>query len=151
MAKYSTTFLQIVIIIVSCATFAFLLWEPQIEGRNVHATFFQIYFNDFFLICVYLASIPIFVGLYQTYRILGYIRQNKAFTPATKKALRTIRICALVVISCVLISAFFTLSSDSDDRPAGLFMRLLVTMVSLVVAATAEVCTNIIVAGLKER
>ena len=151
MSKYSTIFLQTVIIIVSCITLAFLLWEPQIEGRNIHTTLFQIYFNDFFLICVYLASIPIFIGLYQAFLVLGYIRQNRTFTPATRKALRTIRTCALWVIGCVLITTFFILSNDPDDRPAGLFIRLLVTMASLIVVATSGIFANIIEQGIDKQ
>jgi hypothetical protein len=36
-------------VVVGGAVFVFLLWEPHIEGRNAHATLFQIYFNDPFL------------------------------------------------------------------------------------------------------
>jgi hypothetical protein len=46
----------------------------------------------------YLASIPFFVALYQAFKVLGYIRKNKAFTLATVNALRTMKFCALAII-----------------------------------------------------
>jgi hypothetical protein len=63
MKRSSTIFLQIVIVLIGIGTFVLLLWEPQIEGVNAHATLFEIYFKDPFLACVYIGSIPYFVAL----------------------------------------------------------------------------------------
>jgi hypothetical protein len=60
-----TIFLQAVIVLIGIGALALMLWEPHIEGRNAHATLFEIYFNDPFLAYAYLASIPFFVALYQ--------------------------------------------------------------------------------------
>jgi Protein of unknown function (DUF2975) len=78
-----TIFLQAVIVLIGIGALALMLWEPPIEGRNAHATLFEIYFKDPFLAYVYFASIPFFVALYQTCKVLGYIGQNKAFSQAT--------------------------------------------------------------------
>jgi hypothetical protein len=49
-----TIFLQAVIVLIGIGALALMLWEPHIEGRNAHATLFEIYFNDpFFGICVF--------------------------------------------------------------------------------------------------
>ena len=93
-----TIFLQAVIVLIGIGALALLLWEPHIEGRNAHATLFEIYFNDPFLAYAYLASIPFFVALYQASNVLGYIRENKAFSQGTLKALRTIKFCALAIV-----------------------------------------------------
>jgi len=82
-----------------------VLWEPQIEGRNAHATLFEVYFKDPFLAYAYLASTPFFPALYQAFKVLGYIGQNKAFSQATAKALRTIKRCALTIIGFVAAAA----------------------------------------------
>ena len=71
-----------------------MLWEPHVEGRNAHATTFEIYFKDPFLAFAYIASVPFFVGLYQAFKLLGYAGQNKIFTQEAVKALRTIKYCA---------------------------------------------------------
>ena len=46
MKRIPTIFLQVVIVLIGIVVLALMLWEPQIEGRNVHTTQFEIYFND---------------------------------------------------------------------------------------------------------
>ena len=139
MKRGSTIFLQVVIVLIGIGVLAFLLWEPHVEGRNVNATLFEIYFKDPFLAYAYIGSILFFVGLYQVFKLLGYIRRNEMFSQRSVRALRTIKYCALVIIGFVAVSVIFMISGDRDDRPAGLFMRMLITFPSIVVAITAAV------------
>src|SRR6188472_1080407 len=115
--RSSTAFLQTVIALIALSALALLLWEPHLEGRNAHATPFQIYFKDPFLAYVYVASIPFFVALYQAFKVLGYAGQNKVFSQAAVNALRTIRYCALAIIGFVAFSVVFMIFGDPDDRP----------------------------------
>src|SRR3954449_5264257 len=124
MKRSSTIFLQIVIVLVGVGALALLLWEPQIEGVNAHATNFEIYFKDPFLALVYIGSIPFFVALYQAFKVLGYAGQNKIFSQASVKALRTIKYCALAILGFVVVSVVFMPFSDPDDRPPGVVMRI---------------------------
>ncbi|MES2469505.1 MAG: DUF2975 domain-containing protein [Verrucomicrobiota bacterium] len=71
-----------------------MLWEPHIEGRNAHATTFEIYFNDPFLAYAYVGSIPFFVALYRSFRLFGHVRQSGAFSQGSVDDLRVIRRCA---------------------------------------------------------
>ena len=137
MKRSSTAFLQVVIVLIGFGALALLLWEPHVEGRNAHATIFQIYFKDPFLAYAYIASIPFFVALYQGFKLLGYAGQNQVFSPAAVKALRTIKYCALAIIGFVAVSVIFMINGDPEDRPAGLFMRFLITFPSIVIAAAA--------------
>src|SRR6266508_5720296 len=104
MKRGSTIFLQVVVVLISIGALAIMLWEPHIEGRNAHATLFEIYFKDPFLAHAYIGSIPFFVALYQAFKVLGYVRQNKTFSPATVKALGTIKYCAIAIIGFVAVS-----------------------------------------------
>ena len=133
----STIFLQAVIVLIGIGALALMLWEPHIEGRNAHGTLFEIYFKDPFLAYAYLASIPFFVALYQAFKALGYVRQDKTFSQASVKALRTIKYCALAIIGFVAVSVIFIVFGDKDDRPAGVFMRFLITVPSAVIATAA--------------
>ena len=119
MKRSSTIFLQIVIVLIGIGALAFLLWEPHIEGRNSNATLFEIYFQDPFLAYVYIASIPFFMALYQAFKVLEYVRQNKTFSQATVKAVRTLKYCAIAIIGFVAVSVIFIMFGDRDDRPAG--------------------------------
>ena len=144
MKRGSTVFLQIVIVLIGIAALAFLLWEPHVEGRNAHATLFEMYFKDPFLAYMYVASIPFFMALYQAFKVLGYVRQDKTFSPATVKALRTIKYCALAIVGFVAVGVVFMISGDKDDRPAGVFMRILIIFPSIVVATAAAVFERIL-------
>jgi hypothetical protein len=139
-----STFLQAVIVLIGIGALALMLWEPHLEGRNAHATLFEIYFKNPFLAYAYVASVPFFVALYQTFRVLGYIGQNKAFSRATVKALRTIKFCALAIIGFVAVSVIFMMFADKDDRPAGVFMRILIAFPSLVIATAAAMFERIL-------
>ena len=143
MKKSSTIFLQVVIVLIGIGALAFMLWEPHVEGRNAHATLFEMYFNSF-LAYAYIASIPFFVALYQAFKVLGYVGQNKIFSQAAVKALRTIKYCALAIIGFVAVSVIFMIAGDRDDRPAGVFMRILVTFPSIVVATAAAMFERIL-------
>ena len=144
--KRSSTFLQVVIVLIGIGALALMLWEPHIEGRNAHATLFEMYFKDPFLAYAYIASIPFFVALYQALKVLGFVRQNKTFSQATVKALRTIKYCAIAIIGFVAVSVIFMypMFGDKDDRPAGVFMRILITFPSIVIATTAAMFERIL-------
>src|SRR5882672_5433727 len=102
MKRASTIFLQLVILLLGAGVLAFLIFEPQFEGRNVHATQFQIYFKDPFLAYLYLAFVPFFAGLYQGFKLLGYARRNEVFSPRSVRALRIIKYCALITAIFIL-------------------------------------------------
>jgi len=130
-------------VLIGIGALALLLWEPHVEGRNAHATLFQIYFKDPFLAYAYLGSIPFFVAVYQTFKVLGYIGQNKAFSQPAVKALRTIKFCALATIVFVAGAEIFIMLNDSDDRAGGVFMGVLITFGSLIIATTAAMFERI--------
>jgi cytochrome bd-type quinol oxidase subunit 2 len=144
MKRSSTIFLQVVIVLIGVGALALILWEPHIEGRNAHATLFEIYFKDPFLGYAYIASIPFFVALYQAFKVLGYAGQNKVFSQAAVKALRTIKFCAISIVGFVAVSVIFLMFGDEDDRPAGVFMRILITFGSIVIATAAAMFERVL-------
>ena len=140
MKKSSTIFLQVVIVALGIGAFALLLWEPTIEGRNAHSTLFQTYFNDPFLVLIYAGSIPFFVALYQAFKVLRYAGENKVFSPEAVYALRTIKYCALAIIGFVVVEEIFIMLNHGNDDPAGgVFMGILITFGSVVIATAAAV------------
>ena len=144
MKRGSTIFLQVIIVLIGVGALTLLLWEPHIEGRNAHATLFQIYFNDPFLAYAYIGSISFFVALYQAFKVLGYVGQNKVFSQAAVKALRIIKYCAIAIIGFVAVGEIFILLSKSDDRAGGVFMGILITFGSVVIATAAAMFARIL-------
>lgn len=144
MKKSSTIFLQVVIVLIGIGALALLLWEPHIEGRNAHATLVQIYFHDPFLAYAYTASIAFFAGLYQAFKVLGYVRQNRVFSQEAVKALRTIKFSAIAIIGFVAGAEIFIMFNNSDDRAGGVFMGVLITFGAVVIATAAAMFERIL-------
>ena len=140
MKRGLTIFFQGIVVLIGISALVFLLWEPQVEGRNVHATFFEIYFKDPFLACVYIASLSFFVGLSQAFKLLGYIRRNEVFSHRSVKATRTIKYCAMILIACIVAAeSYFFIVRPGDDIAGGVAIGILIGLVSIVVAITAAV------------
>lgn len=141
MKKSSIVFLQIVVVALGMGTLALLLWEPHLEGRNANATPFEIYFNDPFLACAYIASIAYFFALYQAFMLLTYIGQDKVFSLDSVKALRTIKRCAIFLFACIAVAEAYLLIviRGSDDIAGGVAMGIGLMFICAVVATAAAV------------
>jgi hypothetical protein len=90
---------------------------------------------------LYVASIPFFVGLYQGFKLLGLIENNRTFSKNTVRALQTIRNCALLII-CFLIgaAAFIRINAKGDDDPAGFIaLCIIVSLASGIVAVASSI------------
>lgn len=133
--------------LIGIITLALMFFEPQLEGRNTHASLFQLYFNDPFLAYVYIGSIPFFVALFQAFKLLGYIGQNKVFSQAAVNALKTIKYCAFITAG-VIVAAIIYLriaALDNNEDPAGAIMLGgIATLASIVVGAAAAVFQKIL-------
>ena len=140
MKKSSTVFLQVVIVLVGIVALAIMIRFPLTEGRAVNLDLFSIY-ADPFLVYGYLASIAFFVALYQAFKLLGYIGQNKVFSLNSVKALRTIKYCAIVLsILIVMAALYIRIFHAKGDDPAGFIaMCIVTTFISIVIATTAAV------------
>jgi hypothetical protein len=135
----ATLFLRVVLVLFGIGALALLLWEPHLEGRNAHATVFEIYFKDPFLAYAYVAAIPFFVGLYQGFKVLGYAGRNKEFSPSAVRSVRTIKYCAIAIIGFVAIGEAIIMFGNSDDRAGGVVMGAFFFFASIVVATAMAV------------
>lgn len=140
MKRISMIFLQGVIVALGFAVLAAMIRLPMLEGRAAHLDLFHIY-ADPFLVYGYLASIAFFVALYQAFKFLGYVGQNKTSSPHSVKAIKIIKRCAIVLsISIVLAGVYIRIFHAADDDPAG-FLALCIgaTFLSVLVATAADV------------
>lgn len=144
MKRISTYFLQAVIGLIGMGAIAFLVIMPRHEGVNINKTSVQIYFQDPFLAYAYIASIPFFVILYQSCKVLSCVRRNQIFTPAAVKALGTIKYCAISMIAFVIGGEIWIMNMVSDDRAGAVAMGIMITFVSIVIAAAAAMFERVL-------
>jgi hypothetical protein len=141
MKRGLTIFLQALILLFGAGVLALLLWEPHLEGRNVNAALFEIYFKDPFLAYIYLAFVPFFVGLYQAFKILGYAGRNEMFFQRSVRASRIIKYCALTTAILILGAEayLFIFIRHKDDIAGGVAMGVFIILVSAIIATGAAV------------
>src|SRR6185437_4511292 len=140
MKRSSTIFLQVVIVLIGIVALVIMIRFPLTEGRAANLDLYHIY-ADPFLAYGYLASIPFFVALYQAFKLLGYIGQNKVFSLSSVKTLRAIKYCAIILSASIVMAALFIITShNKDDDPAGFIaMCIVTTFLSIVIATAAAV------------
>lgn len=134
--------LQIVTALVGLGALAVLLWEPHVEGRNAHATLFQIYFHDPFLAYAYTGSIAFFTALYQVFRLLGYVADRDVLSSRSVKALRTLKRWALTLIGFLVgAEVYFHLiqRAKGEDIAGGVMIGLVLMVACGGVAIAAAV------------
>ncbi|HKQ85339.1 MAG TPA: DUF2975 domain-containing protein, partial [Candidatus Acidoferrales bacterium] len=68
----------------------------------------------------------------------------KIFSPAAVKALRTIKYCAMTIIGFVAVAEIIIMFNNSDDRAGGVFMGVLITFGSIVIATAAAMFERIL-------
>ncbi|KKR48587.1 MAG: hypothetical protein UT86_C0004G0073 [Candidatus Magasanikbacteria bacterium GW2011_GWC2_40_17] len=128
--------------LIGIVALAIMIRFPLTEGRAANLDLFSIY-ADPFIIYGYLASIAFFVALYQAFKLLGYIRQNKVFSLESVKSLRNIKYCAIVLSCFIVIAAIYirvSFNGNADDDPAGFIaVSIVAIFISIVIATAAAV------------
>ena len=118
MKKGSTLFLKVVIILIGIGALANLIWFPQTEGRAANLDLIGIY-TDPFIIYIYIASTPFFVGLYQAFKLLNFIDANKAFSQGAVNTLKNMKFASLSLIGFIALAEFYIRFFAHGDDPAG--------------------------------
>jgi len=141
MKRSTTMVLQAAVVLIGITALALMLWEPHLEGRNAHATVFEIYFKDPFLAYAYTASIAFYAALYQAFTLFGYIGRDQAFSPQSVRALRTIKYCAMALVAMIggAMAYLFIAVRGQDDIAGGVAVGRAMSFLSAVVATTAAV------------
>jgi hypothetical protein len=138
----STLFLKIVILLMGVAVLAFLLWMPPNEGVAKGKNLVSIYLDPV-IIYIYIGSIPFFTALYQAFKLLNLIDNNKVFTERSVKALKNIKYCAIAIIGFILVGLLyirFGVPTDPNEDKAGpMALGIAITFISTAVATFAGI------------
>lgn len=146
MKKVSTHFLRAAICFIGLVVVAFCVFALPSMWHGASAEF-PYASTSVFLIMVglYLTAIPFFIALWQTFKLLGYIDQNTAFSELSVTALKNIKYCALAITA--LYMAFVPLLfpiADADDAPGLILIGAAISCAPLVVAVFAAVLQRLL-------
>lgn len=150
MKKAQTIFLQAVVVLTAIVALAIMIRFPLTEGRAANLDLFSVY-ADPFILYGYAASTAFFVALYQAFKLLGYIGQNKIFSLNSVKTLRNIKYCAIILSALIVMAALYIrIFHAADDDPAGFIAVSIVTaFISIVVASAAAVFEGVLQSAIE--
>ena len=135
----STVFLKGVILLIAIGVLAGMIRFPQTEGRATNLDPISIY-TDPLIIYAYIASIPFFVALYQAFKLLGYVDNNKVFSQLAVKAVRNIKYCAIIISGFIVLGILYIRLFVNGDDPAGpTALGIFTTFASIVIATAAAI------------
>lgn len=97
------------------------------------------------IIGLYATTIPFFIALWQTLKLLGYIDKNKTFSDLSVRALKNIKHCA-IIIGILYMGGLPLLYpiAEADDAPGLLVIGFVIACVPIVVAIFAEVLERLL-------
>lgn len=97
------------------------------------------------LIGMYFSSIPFYIALYQSFKLLGLIDKNTAFSEAGVGALKKIKYCAVVISGMFALGMPYIFSvADKDDAPGVVAIGLVIIFASAVIATFAGVLEKLL-------
>lgn len=118
MKKGSTLFLRFVLCLIAISVLCGMIWFPQTEGRAANLDLISIY-TDPFIIYIYIASTPFFVGLYQAFKLLNFIDARNAFSQGAVNTLKNMKFASLSLIGFIALALFYIRFFAHGDDPAG--------------------------------
>ena len=136
MKRRSTLFLKVVILLIGIGALIGMLWFPQTEGRAANLDLISIY-TDPFIIYIYIASTPFFIGLYQAFKLLNFIDANEAFSQGAVNTLKNMKFASLSLIGFIALAEFYIRFFAHDDDPAGPTALGILASFAVAVIATA--------------
>jgi hypothetical protein len=150
MKRGSTFFLQAVVAFLGLATLAVCLFAlPAIwQGSSAELPTAT---NAIYLIIIglYLTAIPFFIAQWQAIKLLRYIKENKAFSELSVKALRTSKQCWTAIAVLYLAGVPLLLPiAQADDAPGLMLMGIVIAMAPVAVAVFAAVLEQLFESGM---
>jgi hypothetical protein len=90
------------------------------------------------VIGLYATTVPFFVALWQTLKLLSYIDKNTAFSDLSVRALKNIKNCAMVIATIYIGGVPLLLPiAEADDAPGLLLLGAAIACAPVVVAVFA--------------
>lgn len=142
----STLFLKVTVLLMGAAALllAYLIL-PSIHS-NWHEAYPDFAYLKYpFMIGLALTTIPFFIALHQTLKLLSYVDKNSAFSELSVKALGHIKYCAGLFSGLyALCSPFFYIAAKSEDAPGIMVIGLVMIFAPMVIAVFAAVLQRLL-------
>ncbi len=141
MKKGTTLFLKGTVLVMALPILAIcIFWLPVMYG----------YFNLLIILGAYGTAMAYFFALYQTFKLLNFIDQNKAFSRDSVTALGLIKYAAFVISGIYIIMLPFLYPvADADDAPGVVGFPIIIVFASIVIATFAAVLQKLLAKAIE--
>lgn len=144
MKRGSTLFLKMAVILIGTPVLALsifgLIWLSNNPANPDYA-----YMLYPIVIGLYASALPFFAALYQSFKLLGHIDKNQAFSELSVKALKNIKFCATIFSGLyIVIMPFVFLVAELDDAPGLILVGAVPVFASFVIAVFAAVLQKLL-------
>ncbi len=135
MKRQSTIFLRIVLGLIGATVLVLCVY---VLPRTIGSIDLGGY--DPILLGMYIPALPFFVALYQAWKLLDYIDQNKAFSTYSVGALKIIKFCGIIIAALYAAGMPWIFKvANKDDAPGVVAIGLVIIFASIVIATFAGV------------
>ncbi|MGE7666965.1 DUF2975 domain-containing protein [Ureibacillus composti] len=144
MNRGSTIFLKIAVFLMGLPVLALCIYMVIYLSHNpANPDYAHILYP--IVIGMFASVIPYFAALYQSFKLLGYIDKNQAFSQMSVQALKKIKLCALIISGLyVIILPFVYLLAQLDDAPGLVIIGMVPIFAALVIAVFAAVLQRLL-------
>lgn len=144
--KRETIFLKLAIILMGLPVLALcIFFVPEIANFTAELYPDIVYIKYLVYIDLYVAGIPFYFALYQAFKLLSYIDENKAFSELSVRALKKIKHCAVIIGSLYVIGLpLFYLVAEGDDAPGVILIGMVIIFAAMVIAVFAAVLQKLL-------
>ena len=146
MEKVTTLFLKIAVILLGVPVLALCIFAvPEMADLATKLLPETTFIKYFVYIAFDTSAIPFYIALYQAFKLLRTIDENKAFSNLSVNALMKIKYCAIAIsILHAAVLPLFYLYADVDDAPGVIFVGLIVPFASVIIAVFAAVLQKLL-------
>jgi hypothetical protein len=144
--KRETLFLKAVVILLGLPVLALcIFWVPEVPNFMAELYPEATYLQYLVVIGFYATAIPYYIALYQTFKLLNYIDQNKAFSDLSVKALQNIKYCGTAIsMLYVLVMPLFYVVAELEDAPGAFIIGMVPMFASIVIVVFAAVLQKLL-------
>lgn len=144
MKRGSTLFLKIAVILMGVPVLAIGIYMVfSLVNNPVNPDYAHILYP--IVVAIFVTVIPYFIALYQSFKLLGFIDHNRAFSDLSVKALRNIKLCAIIISALYLVVLpFVFLLAELDDAPGLIIIGMVPAFASMVIAIFAAVLERLL-------
>lgn len=140
----STMFLRLVVMIIGLLIMAMCVFLVPWLAKEAF-TRYPMHWVVLVMVCLYLAALPFYVALAETWKLLYVIDSNQAFSNLSVVALKRIMLCAICI--CVLHTAILPilyLIAQFEDAPGLIILGMVIPGASMVIAVFAAVLRTLL-------